>query len=130
MHAAGEFNVDLRPLDAFAEGREGISLGRLSIDKTFRGDLVATSKGEMLNAVTPVNGSAGYVAIEQVEGALQGRQGTFVLQHFGIMNRGESALVLTVVPDSGTGELANLSGSMTIKIEDGEHRYTFDYSLG
>ena len=129
MQATGEFEVDLRPLDAFAKGSEGITLGRMSIDKTFRGDLEARSRGEMLTAVTSVKGSAGYVAIEQVEGSLQGRRGTFVLQHFGIMSGGENRLVLEVVPDSGTGQLADLSGKMMIHIEDGKHFYTFDYSL-
>lgn len=129
MQATGEFDVDLQPLDAFATGQEGISLGRMSIDKTFRGDLVATSRGEMLTALTGADGSAGYVAIEQVDGTLHGRRGTFVLQHFGLRNRGDNHLLLQVVPDSGTGQLANLAGDMTIKIEGGKHYYHFDYSL-
>jgi hypothetical protein len=83
----------------------------------------------MLTAMTGVEGSAGYVAVEQVEGALHGKRGAFVLQHFGVMSRGENRLVLEVVPDSGAGELVNLSGKMTIEIKDGQHFYTFDYSL-
>lgn len=130
MQAKGEFEVNLQPLDSYAKGSEGINLGRLSIDKTFSGDLSATSRGEMLSARTSVQGSAGYVAIEQVAGTLQGKSGTFVLQHFGIMNRGESRLVLEVVPDSGTGELAGLSGKLSINIEGGKHFYEFEYSLG
>ena len=129
MHAKGEFDVKLKPLDAFTKGRNGINLGRMSIDKTFRGDLVGKSAGEMLSAMTTVKGSAGYVAIEQVNGTLQGKSGTFVLQHFGIMNRGKDRLVLEVVPDSGTGLLENLSGKMLIIIEDGKHFYEFDYLL-
>jgi hypothetical protein len=129
MQAAGEFEVDLQPLDPFTKGNEGITLGRMSIDKTFRGDLVAKSQGEMLSVITNVKGSAGYVAVEQVNGTLQGNRGTFVLQHFGITDRGENRLVLEVVPDSGTGQLANLSGKMTLKIEYGKHFYEFDYSL-
>ena len=129
MQATGEFEVNLQPLDPFAKGSEGISLGRLSIDKTFRGDLVAESQGEMLSVTTKVKGSAGYVAIEQVNGTLQGKRGTFVLQHFGIASHGENRLVLEVVPDSGTGQLANLSGEMTISIEDDKHTYEFDYTL-
>jgi hypothetical protein len=129
MVATGQFEVDLQPLDAFAPGKEGISLGRMSIVKTFRGDLAATSRGEMLTATTTVQGSAGYVAIEQVEGALQGKSGTFVLQHFGVMNRGKNRLVLEVVPDSGTGELKTLSGTMEIEIVDGAHLYTLVYTL-
>lgn len=130
MRATGEFDVDLKPLDPYVKGGEGVSLGRLSIDKTFRGDLVARSQGEMLTATTGVEGSAGYVAIEQVSGILQGKRGTFVLQHFGLMSRGQQRLILEVVPDSGTGELVNLAGKMTIKIENSKHHYEFDYSVG
>ena len=129
MQAIGKFEVNLQPLDSFIEGSEGISLGRLSINKTFHGDLKARSQGEMLSVMTEVEGSAGYVAVEQVNGTLQDKSGTFVLQHFGIMNRGENRLVLEVVPDSGTGQLAGLSGEMTIQIQDGQHLYEFNYSL-
>lgn len=129
MQASGEFEVKLQPLAPFTKGSEGINLGRMSIDKTFRGDLIAKSLGEMLSVMTPVKGSAGYVAIEQVDGTLQGQTGTFVLQHFGIMNRGQDHLVLEVVPESGTGQLANLSGKMSIKIEGDKHFYEFDYSF-
>ena len=129
MQATGEFEVNLQPLDPFAKGSEGISLGRMSIDKTFRGDLVAESRGEMLSVTTKIKGSAGYVAIEQVNGTLQGKRGTFVLQHFGIASHGANRLVLEVVPDSGTGQLANLSGKMTINIEEDKHTYEFDYTL-
>lgn len=130
MQATGEFDVNLRALDAYARGKEGIKLGRMSIDKTFRGDLAGTSIGEMLSAMTTVKGSAGYVAIEQVSGVLAGKKGNFVLQHFGTMNKGQSSLVLEVVPDSGSGQLAGLSGTMTIKLDEGRHSYEFDYELG
>jgi len=130
MHAKGEFDVNLKPLDAFAKGRHGINLGRMSIDKTFRGDLIGKSQGEMLSAMTNLKGSAGYVAIEQVNGSLQGKNGAFVLQHFGILNRGKDHLVLEVVPDSGTGELESLSGKMLIIIEGGKHYYEFEYTFG
>ena len=129
MQAVGMFNVNLQPLESYAKGSEGIALGRMSIDKTFQGDLEAKSHGEMLTAMTAVEGAAGYVAIEQVSGTLHGKHGTFVLQHFGIMNARESRLVLEVVPESGTSALVNLTGKMTIQIEDGKHGYTFDYSL-
>lgn len=129
MRATGEFDVNLQPLEPYAQGSEGIKLSRLSIDKTFTGDLMATSRGEMLSAVTTVAGSAGYVAIEQVAGTLHGKSGSFVLQHSGTMARGESQLVLEVVPDSGAGELAGLSGSMNIRIEDGKHFYVFEYEI-
>ncbi|MAT96526.1 MAG: hypothetical protein CL608_05230 [Anaerolineaceae bacterium] len=129
MKATGSFEVKLQPLNNYATGEAGTTLGRMSIDKTFQGDLVATSRGEMLSAMTPIEGSAGYVAIEQVSGTLNGKQGTFVLQHFGITNAAESRLVLEVVPDSGTGELASLTGKMMIQNQDGKHTYQFDYAL-
>ena len=108
---------------------EGPSLGRMSIDKRFRGDLEGTSKGEMLSAGTPVKGSAGYVAIERVSGMLHGRRGSFVLQHSGTMTRGAPRLTVTVVPDSGTGQLAGLAGTMAIEVADGRHSYDFEYTL-
>jgi len=101
----------------------------MSIDKQFHGDLEATSKGEMLSAMTSVKGSAGYVAIERVSGTLHGRHGTFILQHSGTMTRGAPQLSVTVVPDSATGELVGLTGKMTIKIADGKHSYDFEYTL-
>jgi hypothetical protein len=125
----GEFEVKLNPMDFHAPSLGGIKLGRLAIEKTFHGDLSATSKGEMLSARTTVSGSAGYVAIEQVTGTLAGRNGTFVLQHFGILAVGKSRLILEVVPDSGEGELVGLSGAMEIKIDSGKHFYTFDFQF-
>lgn len=124
--ATGTFEVKLTPQ---ADG-ENPPVGRMTIDKTFHGDLEATSQGQMLAAMTEVKGSAGYVAIEKVTGKLKGRTGSFVLQHHGIMNRGEPQLSVTVVPDSGTGELAGLSGKMDIIIEGGKHSYVFEYTLG
>jgi hypothetical protein len=129
MRATGSFSVDLRPVEAYTAGGNGVSLGRLSIDKRFSGDLEATSRGEMLSAMTPVTGSAGYVAIEQVRGTLAGKEGSFVLQHYGMMDRGVSRLILEIVPDSGTGELAGISGSLAIEIVDGAHTYVPDYEL-
>jgi hypothetical protein len=129
MKATGTFEVKLLPLDSYATGSEGTSLGRMSIDKTFYGDLAATSQGQMLTAMTAVEGSAGYVAIEQVSGSLHGKKGTFVLQHYGLMDADGQRLILEVVPDSGTGQLATLIGQMSIFIENGQHNYEFDYSL-
>ena len=127
-HAAGTFEVKLIPQD-LADKTAGTMLGRLSIDKQFHGDLDAVSKGEMLSAGTSVKGSAGYVAIERVSGTLQGRRGTFVLQHSGAMTRGAAQLSVTVVPDSGTDQLVGLTGKMTIDIVDGKHLYNFEYTL-
>jgi hypothetical protein len=126
-NASGTFEVKLAPL---AEDKgEGSSLGRMSIDKQFHGDLEATSKGEMLTAMTEVKGSAGYVAIERVSGTLQGRKGSFVLLHRGIMTCGGQDLSLIVVPDSGSGLLVGLTGKMEIKIVEGKYFYEFEYAL-
>jgi len=126
--ASGAFNVKMAPLWT-EEHTDGTKLARLSLDKEFLGDLAATSKGEMLSAVTSVKGSAGYVAIERVTGALHGRSGSFVLQHSGVMNRGAAHLSLDVVPDSASGELTGLAGAMQIIIADGKHSYDFSYTL-
>ena len=129
MIVSGEFQVSLKVIDSYAAGIEGINLGRMSIDKIFSGALNATGKGEMLSALTAVKGSAGYVAIEQVNGILSGKKGSFVLQHFGTMNRGKDNLILEVVPDSGTGELSGLAGKMSIKMDNGKHLYEMEYEL-
>lgn len=127
--ATGPFDVKLTPQSSDPMP-EGVTLGRMSIDKQFHGDLEAASKGEMLSAMTSVKGSAGYVAIERVSGTLAGRKGTFTLQHSGTMARGAQQLTITVVPDSGTGDLAGLTGRMAIRIETGgKHFYDFDYEL-
>jgi hypothetical protein len=128
MRAAGPFDVKLSPHSADDKAHEGV-LSRMTIDKEFHGDLEATSRGQMLAAGTAVKGSAGYVAIERVTGKLKGSEGSFHLQHSGTMNRGVPSLTISVVPDSGTGELAGLSGSMKIDITDGKHTYAFEYTL-
>jgi hypothetical protein len=127
-HASGTFEVKLVP-QAAEDKAEDTTLGRMTIDKQFHGDLEGTSKGQMLSAGTAVKGSAGYVAIEKVTGTLHGRSGSFVLQHSGTMTRGVPQLSVTVVPDSGTGELVGLTGQMAIKIADGKHSYEFEYTL-
>lgn len=129
MIISGELQVQLQPMEPYAAGSDGVSLGRMSIEKTFSGALEATSKGEMLSAFTATKGSAGYVAIEQVVGSLSGQKGSFVLQHYGTMNRGKDYLLLEVVPDSGAGELRGISGKMLIKIENGKHFYEFEYAF-
>ena len=126
--ARGEFVVSMKPL-AFEGTDSEFKLGRMSIDKQISGDLTATTVGQMLSAMTSTNGSAGYVAIERIAGVLNGKQGTFVLQHTGTMNRGAPSLVVTVVPDSGTEELVGLEGEFKINIEDGKHSYEFTYRL-
>ena len=126
--AKGAFDVKVAPV-ATREFSGGTTLGRFSLDKTFHGDLAATSSGEMLTAGTAVPGSAGYVAIERVEGTLAGRMGSFVLQHSGSMAGGSQSLTITVVPDSGPGELAGIAGTLQIEIEGKAHFYRFDYTL-
>lgn len=126
--AEGQFDVKLAALPAYNDA-EAARLGRRSIDKQFHGDLDAVSRGEMLSAGTTVPGSAGYVAIEYVTGSLRGRTGSFALQHTGTLDRGQPALSVTVVPDSGTGELSGLRGTMDIIITGSGHRYRFDYTL-
>jgi hypothetical protein len=126
--AKGEFTVKLQPLP-FEGQPEGSKLGRMSIDKQIGGDLVATTQGQMLTAFGEAKGSAGYVAIEKVDGALHGKKGTFVLQHTGTMNQGSPTLSVTVVPDSGTGELVGLAGHFNIIMAGGKHSYEFSYSL-
>ena len=126
-HASGTFEVKLAPQQD--ETAIDTNLSRMLIDKQFHGDIEATSKGQMLAAMTETKGSAGYVAIERVTGTLHGRKGSFVLQHHGIMNRNVPELSVIVVPDSGTDELVGLSGKLTIIIEGGKHSYEFEYSL-
>lgn len=127
-HASGEFEVKMTPQGAEDKSANAV-IGRYSLDKKFHGDLEGTSRGEMLAVGTAVEGSAGYVAMEQVTGTLNKRSGTFALQHTGTMTRGAPQLSVTVVPDSGTGQLKGLAGRMTIKIEGGKHFYDFEYTI-
>jgi len=126
-HAIGTFEVKVSP--ETEDKYEGSTLGRYSLDKQYHGDLEAISQGEMLTAGTSVKGSASYVAIERVSGTLNGRKGTFVLQHTGTMNRGAFQLSVSVVPDSGTDQLTGLTGTMNIIIADGKHSYDFEYAI-
>ena len=126
-HATGSFDVQINP--QMEDAAEGSILGRMALDKQFQGDLVGSSKGQMLTATTQV-GSAVYVAIERVTGTLHGRSGTFALVHQGTMTRAAQQLMISVVPDSGTGQLAGLAGNLTIIITDGKHEYDFAYTLG
>lgn len=126
--AKGTFEVKLTPQTITGEG--DAVRGRMSLEKQFHGDLEGTSQGEMLTAGTSVPGSAGYVAIERFAGTLQGRKGSFALQHNGTMTRGAFSLSIAVVPDSGTDQLAGLTGKMNIIMADGKHSYEFEYTLG
>jgi hypothetical protein len=128
LHAEGTFEVRNSPLAA-DEALNGTAIGRFGLDKQFHGDLEGASKGEMLGAGNPATGTAGYVAIEQVTGTLNGRSGSFALQHFGTMEDNKFNLIVKVVPGSGTGELTGISGTMTIAIANGKHSWKFDYAL-
>ena len=128
IRAAGTFDVTLTP-QPLADPSDPL-LGRFSIEKQFQGDLAGASRAEMLSARTSIENSAGYVAIEKVTGTLGGKKGSFVLQHSGTMNRGTQNLEVTVVPDSGTGELVGITGTMSIRIEGSKHYYELLYSIG
>jgi len=126
--AKGSFTVEMTP-EGDSIDVAGVSLGRMSLNKRFEGDLVAVGQGEMLTALTPMKGSAGYVAIERVTGTLQGREGSFVFQHSGTMSEGTQRLSIDVVPGSGTGGLAGISGAFRLEVVEGKHRYEFEYTL-
>jgi hypothetical protein len=126
--ASGSFEVSMQPL-ANSEVSADPMLGRFLLDKKFTGDLEASARGHMLSAGTGIKGSAAYVAIDRVTGALDGRKGSFVLQHSGSMKRGAPSLSVMVVPDSGTGELQGLTGTLSINIVEGKHFYDFLYSF-
>ncbi|AGC43094.1 hypothetical protein MYSTI_01762 [Myxococcus stipitatus DSM 14675] len=127
-HVKGPFDVKVKPMAPDAEPL-AYPVGRMSIDKKYHGELEGTGSGQML-ATMDENASGGYVALERVTGTLQGRKGSFVIQHSGLMARGVPTLVITVVPDSGTDELKGLTGTMMIHIDaQGKHTYEFDYAL-
>ena len=128
MNVKGPFEVRMEGEPPFDEVG-GVALARASFDKTFTGPLEATSKVNMLSARTPVAGSAGYVALERVNGVLEGRRGTFTVVHTGLMTRGQPSLTISIVPDSGTGELAGIAGKMDIQIVEGKHFYELEYSF-
>lgn len=129
MKASGKFEVKMIPTEFSLKGENDFHFDRFLLQKSFYGKLEAKSEGEMISVRTATKGSAGYVAIENVKGVLDGKSGSFVLQHFGIMDRGKDRLILEVVPDSGTEGLSGISGTMRIEINDGDHHYYFDYEL-
>jgi hypothetical protein len=130
--ASGSFEVKMEPQPApetVAVEGSGTQLGRLLLHKVFRGELEGTGEGQMLTAVSDTPGSAGYVAIERFVGTLHGRPGSFVFQHSGSMDRGAQQLSITVVPGTGSSELAGIAGRFALRIVDGQHLYDFDYTL-
>ena len=124
--ARGTFDVSMEAEPPFLE-QDGIKLNRNVVRKEFSGDVLGTSEAQMVGAYTATPGSAGYVAIEHFTGSVGGKSGSFVLQHSGLMDRGEAALTVTIVPDSGTGELARISGTLQIDIDAGKHSYVLEY---
>ena len=128
MRAQGTFVVKLSPLETYNQASDA-KVGRMSIDKTFSGDFVASSQGEMLTGGSPAEGSAGYVAVERVTGTLQGLSGSFLFQHSGTMTPASQEATISVIPGSGTGELKGIDGTLSIEIEDGQHFYDFQYTL-
>ena len=128
LHAEGTFEVKNSPLGA-DDALNGTAIGRFALDKQFCGDLEGISKGEMLGAGNPATGTAGYVAIEQISGTLNGLEGSFALQHFGTMEENKFELTVKVVPGSGTGKLTGIAGSMTIAPVNGKHSWKLDYTL-
>lgn len=127
MHATGTFEVTAT-LEPPYDDVDGVTLARASFKKQFSGPLTATSTVQFLGARTPTPGSAGYAALERITGTLDGRAGSFVVVHLGLMTRGEQSLTIRIVPDSGTGELVGIAGTMSIQIVDGQHHYTIDWT--
>lgn len=126
---SGRFRVTMTPAECHAQGQESNNIGLMALDKTFEGPLSGASRGDMISAMTPTKGSAGYVAIEQFSGSLEGREGGFIMQHFGMMDGGKDSLRIDIVPDSGTGALQGIRGSCGIRIEGNVHYYDLHYEL-
>lgn len=120
----GKFEVTMQP-----QSDEAFEAGRLTIDKTYAGDVTGQGMGQMLSHMTEVKGSAGYVAVEKFSGTVRGKKGSFVLLHTGVMDKGEQSLLIQIVPDSGSEELKGISGDMGIDIKEGQHFYTLNYQF-
>jgi predicted flavoprotein YhiN len=131
QRAVGTFTVQMTPQGAASQAPAGATpLARLSLDKVFSGAMAGTSHGDMLTAVTPTEGSAGYVAIERFTGTVHGHEGSFVLQHSGTMSRQHGQqLSITIVPDSGSDALQGIEGRFLLKVENGQHHYELEYML-
>lgn len=126
--ARGPMDVNMQPEPPFLEGH-GLKLNRNAVSKTFYGDMAGASEAQMIAAFTATPGSAGYVAIEHFTGSVGGRSGSFVMQHSGTMNRGDAQLTVSIVPDSGSGELTGISGTLDIENSDGQHSYVLNYDI-
>ena len=124
--ARGPFDVKIEPDTPYVE-QDGLTLNRNVVSKEYSGDMVGTAEAQMIAAMTGTPGSAGYVAIEHFTGSVAGKTGSFVLQHSGVMDRGDAQLTVIIVPGSGTGELAGISGTMEIDNDEGRHSYVLYY---
>lgn len=129
MQATGEFQIQFEPQVPSFKGSNDIRIGRMSLRKKYTGALEALSVGEMLSATSPIEGHAGYIALEQISGSLGGLKGSFVVQHFGIKDPHSQDQRVEIVPGSGTGELINIRGAMQIRISAGKHYYELNYGL-
>jgi hypothetical protein len=128
QRASGPFQVTMKPATA-PEEAGATTIGRMLLEKQYSGDLVGSGRGEMLTAMTSTKGSAAYAAIERVSGTLDGKSGSFVLQHAGTMNRGADQLSISIVPDSGTEQLTGIAGTLAIRMVERQHFYELDYVL-
>ena len=126
--ARGTFDVNTEAEPPFLE-QDGLKLNRNVVRKEFSGDMVGVSEAQMIAAFTGNPGSAGYVAIDHFTGSVGGKSGSFVLQHSGVMNRGDAQLTVMIVPDSGTGELIGISGTLEIDNDEGRHSYVLHYEF-
>lgn len=122
LQASGTFEVKVTPLS-------GSGFARLALAKQYAGSLTGTAEGEMIASNGGGEPSGGYVALERVTGALNGRSGSFVLQHSGVMAPGMLRIDIQVSPGSGAGELAGITGRMSIRMENKKHYYEFEYTL-
>jgi hypothetical protein len=127
-HATGTFDVTMSP-ETVSGKTPDPDMGQMGMHKAWQGDLDGTSTGTMIGAGSPARGSAGYVAMEKFTGTLAGRMGSFILQHSGTMANDKLQMTIAVVPSTGTGQLEGISGTMTIRTNNGAHFYDFDYSL-
>ena len=126
--ARGAMDVNMDPEPPFLE-QDGLTLNRYVVSKTFHGDMSGSSEAQMIAAFTGTPGSAGYVAVEHFTGSVDGKTGSFVMQHSGTMNRGDAQLTVTIVPDSGSGDLTGISGTLDIENDDGQHSYVLNYEF-
>jgi hypothetical protein len=125
----GTFDIERWDDETYLDA-DGIQLGAVAVTKAFHGGLDGTSTARLLTAGGPVPTSAAYVAIERFVGSLDGVAGSFVLQHSAVMTGGSGDMSVRIVPDSGTGKLTGITGTLRIdRHADGTHSYQLDYEV-